>query len=192
MGTILVTGAAGFIGWKTAVRLLDHGHEVVGIDNMNDYYDVRLKNHRLEDLEKRKKFKFYRIDIEDAYALDDLFTTREFEAVVNLAARAGVRYSMENPHVYMSTNAQGTLNLLEAMRKYGCAKMVLASTSSLFLSIPILTRPSTACMASSCMFGCWPLKVISVSIELFPGGVVLAAKFIGKLHLLNTYWGSGK
>jgi UDP-glucuronate 4-epimerase len=140
MGTILVTGAAGFIGWKTAARLLDHGHEVVGIDNMNDYYDVRLKNHRLEDLEKRESFRFYRIDIEDACALDDLFTTRDFEAVVNLAARAGVRYSMENPHVYMSTNAQGTLNLLEAMRKHGCAKMVLASTSSLYAGQPMPFR----------------------------------------------------
>ena len=140
MRTILVTGAAGFIGWKTAARLLDDGHEVVGIDNMNDYYDVRLKNYRLEDLEKRDNFKFYRIDIEDAHALDDLFTTRAFDAVVNLAARAGVRYSMENPHVYMSTNAQGTLNLLEVMRKRGCPKMILASTSSLYAGQPMPFR----------------------------------------------------
>lgn len=132
MGKIIVTGAAGFIGWKTALQLLAGGRQVVGIDNMNDYYDVSLKEHRLADLRKSRDFTFHRIDIEDLSALDAVFGGSESEAVINLAARAGVRYSLENPHVYMSTNAQGTLNLLEMMRKHGVKKMVLASTSSLY------------------------------------------------------------
>jgi nucleoside-diphosphate-sugar epimerase len=105
---------------------------VLGVDNLNDYYDVRLKEYRLEDLEGHENFSFYRANIEDLQALEGIFRGNRIDAVVNLAARAGVRYSIENPFVYMTTNAYGTLNLLELMRKYGVKKIVLASTSSLY------------------------------------------------------------
>lgn len=132
MNTYLVTGAAGFIGAKVAEFLLESGHTVVGIDNVNDYYDVQIKEHRLQHLEKFPNFSFERTDIEDLPALEALFAQHDFAAVLNLAARAGVRYSMENPHVYMTTNAHGTLNLLECMKAQNIRKMVLASTSSLY------------------------------------------------------------
>jgi UDP-glucuronate 4-epimerase len=132
MKKVLVTGVAGFIANKTAEFLLKDGVEVVGIDNMNDYYDVRLKQHRLEGLISKPNFIFKQIDIENKKELADLFTIHKFDAVLNLAARAGVRYSMENPDVYMSTNAMGTLNILNEMKKHGIKKMVLASTSSLY------------------------------------------------------------
>ena len=135
--TVLVTGAAGFIGWKTAKMLLEGGFNVVGIDNMNHYYDVKLKEWRKKDLEKYENFRFFEVDIENLGALRVLFDSFEFDAVVNLAARAGVRYSMENPHVYLQTNAQGTLNLLEMMKDKGIKKMVLASTSSLYAGQPM-------------------------------------------------------
>ncbi|MDF3130389.1 GDP-mannose 4,6-dehydratase [Kiritimatiellaeota bacterium B1221] len=129
---VLVTGVAGFIASKTAEFLLDAGIPVVGIDNLNDYYDVRVKQYRLEQLQDREGFTFVEGDIEDLPALTDIFETHDFSAVLNLAARAGVRYSMENPHVYMTTNAHGVLNLLECMQKHGVKKFVLASTSSLY------------------------------------------------------------
>ncbi len=132
MEKILVTGAAGFIGCRTSQKLLEAGRQVIGIDNMNDYYDVRLKTDRLEGLKKNKSFTFYQLDIENLAAMDPVFRDNKLGAVVNLAARAGVRYSIENPHVYMSTNAQGVLNLLELMRKYDVRKLVHASTSSLY------------------------------------------------------------
>jgi len=132
----LVTGAAGFIASQVSKQLLDQGERVVGVDNLNDYYDVRLKNWRLEQLKAHphaENFSFADIDIEDQAKLRGLFKVEgPFDAVLNLAARAGVRYSMENPHVYLSTNAEGTLNLLECMRVHGCKKLVLASTSSLY------------------------------------------------------------
>ncbi|HXW68202.1 MAG TPA: SDR family NAD(P)-dependent oxidoreductase [Dissulfurispiraceae bacterium] len=132
MEKILVTGAAGFIGWRTSQKLLEEGRQVIGIDNMNDYYDVKLKTNRLEGLKQNKSFTFYRLDIENLSAMDPIFKDNKIGAVVNLAARAGVRYSIENPHVYMSTNAQGVLNLLELMRKHEVNKLVHASTSSLY------------------------------------------------------------
>lgn len=132
MPTYLVTGVAGFIASKTAEFLLGAGHTVVGVDNMNDYYDVRLKEHRLENLQSNPKFRFHRLDIESQPDLDKLFQQHSFDGILNLAARAGVRYSLENPHVYMTTNAMGTLNLMECMRHYDVTKMVLASTSSLY------------------------------------------------------------
>ncbi len=135
--TVLVTGAAGFIGWKAAKFLLEGGFNVIGIDNMNHYYDVRLKEWRKKDLEKYENFRFFQIDIENLGALKVLFDSYDFDAVLNLAARAGVRYSMENPHVYLQTNAQGTLNLLELMKEKGIKKMVLASTSSLYAGQPM-------------------------------------------------------
>ncbi len=128
----LVTGAAGFIASRTAELLLQNGHTVVGIDNLNDYYDVRLKEHRLNLLKVAPAFSFYKIDIENKTDLLEIFNTHHFDAVINLAARAGVRYSMINPDVYMTTNALGTLNLLETMRLKDVKKMVLASTSSLY------------------------------------------------------------
>ena len=132
MSKYLLTGAAGFIGWRTAAELLDVGHTVVGVDNLNDYYDVRVKDFRLRNLKGRPGFHFHQMDIEDRAALEPIFKAHHFDAVINLAARAGVRYSMENPHVYLTTNAHGTLNLLEMMRQHGVKQFVLASTSSLY------------------------------------------------------------
>ncbi len=131
----LVTGVAGFIASEVARKLLAAGHEVVGVDNLNDYYDVRLKHYRLEQLRQgpgHERLAFEPLDIEDRAGCERLFASHRFDAVFNLAARAGVRYSMENPFVYMTTNAMGTLNLMEAMRQRGVRKLVLASTSSLY------------------------------------------------------------
>lgn len=132
----LVTGVAGFIAACTAEMLLAGGARVVGIDNLNDYYDVRLKQHRLEALKASPGFEFHPLDIEDRDGVMRLFDGVGFDAVLNLAARAGVRYSMENPFVYLTTNANGTLNLLEAIRHSTCRKFVLASTSSLYAGLP--------------------------------------------------------
>jgi len=137
MKTVLLTGATGFIGWKTAEFLLKEGHKVIGVDNLNNYYDVRLKEYRKKDLEKYENFKFYPVDIENLQALEILFNDYKFDVVINLAARAGVRYSMINPYVYITTNANGTLNLLDLMKKYGVKKFVLASTSSLYAGQPM-------------------------------------------------------
>lgn len=137
MATYLVTGAAGFIAARTAELLLDAGHEVVGLDNLNDYYDVRLKEHRLARLQARAGFTFTRGDIEQASALEPVFAARRFDAVINLAARAGVRASIETPRVYFTTNVDGTLNLLELMRRHGVKKFVLASSSSLYAGQPM-------------------------------------------------------
>ena len=134
--TFLVTGAAGFIASQVCAQLLSDGHHVVGIDNLNDYYDVRLKQHRL-DILTHDRFHFQQVDIEDLSALKELFSAHNFSAVLNLAARAGVRYSMENPHVYMTTNAMGSLNLLEMVREHDIKKYVLASTSSLYAGQPM-------------------------------------------------------
>ena len=137
MKKILVTGAAGFIGARTTQLLLEQGIDVVGVDNLNDYYDVQLKKHRLANLEKNKNFNFYYGDIEDIQILRLIFQEHSFDGVINLAARAGVRYSQENPFVYMTTNAMGTLNLLELMREFSVKKIVLASTSSLYAGQPL-------------------------------------------------------
>lgn len=131
MKKVLLTGAAGFIGAKTAEKLLAQGVEVVGIDNLNDYYEVSLKKERLSKL-RNEKFQFLELDIENKEALNKLFKDHNFDVVFNLAARAGVRYSMENPDIYMSTNAVGSLNLLECMRTHHVKKFILASTSSLY------------------------------------------------------------
>ena len=132
MKTVLLTGAAGFIGHKTTEILCDQGYHVVGVDNLNHYYDVSLKNYRVEKLIKRSNFEFIKADIENLSVLREIFEKYDIKFVVNLAARAGVRYSIENPHIYMSTNAHGTLNLLELMREFSIPKLVLASTSSLY------------------------------------------------------------
>lgn len=132
MKTVLVTGAAGFIGWTTAGLLLEQGFNVVGTDNLNDYYDVRLKRYRLDELERHTNFTFYKADIEKREGIEPVFQGNSIDAVINLAARAGVRYSLKNPYVYMSANVYGTLNLLELMHEYHVNKMVLASSSSLY------------------------------------------------------------
>ena len=129
--TYLATGCAGFIASRVTQLLLNSEHTVVGIDNLNDYYDVSLKNHRVSQL-KSPNFHYSVLDLEDATLVNDLFEKNKFDGVINLAARAGVRYSMINPSVYMTTNALGSLNLLEAMRKNEVRKYVLASTSSLY------------------------------------------------------------
>lgn len=139
---ILLTGVAGFIASKTAEFLLDDGHEVLGVDNLNDYYDVDLKKLRLSKLEGRKGFEFLKVDIEDYNALENIFKANSFDTIMNLAARAGVRYSIENPHVYMSTNAQGSLNLLELAKKHDVKKYVLASTSSLYAGLEMPFKES--------------------------------------------------
>jgi len=136
----LLTGVAGFIASRTAELLIEGGHEVVGVDNLNDYYDVRMKRYRLDRLlaEPREgAFEFHQLDLEDLPALEVLFKNNRFDAVINLAARAGVRYSMENPHVYLSTNAEGSLNLLHCMQQHDVSKFVLASTSSLYAGQPM-------------------------------------------------------
>ena len=132
---VLVTGCAGFIGWKVCERLLEEGHTVIGVDVLNDAYDVRLKHWRLEQLEAHPNFSFHRLDISDRKAIHDLSATGRqppFGGVINLAARAGVRQSVENPWAYYETNLTGTLNLLELCRGTGIQKFVLASTSSLY------------------------------------------------------------
>jgi UDP-glucuronate 4-epimerase len=130
----LVTGCAGFIASKVAELLLQAGHAVVGIDNLNDAYDPRLKHWRLAQLQPQKNFSFQAVDIRDRAALEPLFAAGDppFAAVVNLAARAGVRPSVTNPWVYYQTNCDGTLNLLDMCRRSGVRKFLLASTSSLY------------------------------------------------------------
>src|SRR5574341_2355481 len=137
MACYLVTGCAGFIGAKVTERLLADGHTVVGVDNLNDAYDVRLKHWRLDQMRHHPRLAFHALDISARPALAEVFRTQTatgapFEAVINLAARAGVRQSVQNPWVYVETNVTGTLNLLELCREHRVPKFVLASTSSLY------------------------------------------------------------
>jgi UDP-glucuronate 4-epimerase len=134
---VLLTGCAGFIGARTTEMLLDQGLEVIGVDNLNNYYDPKLKNWRLQKLQKFPKFKFYAVDIEDASALKTIFQKHTFDIVYNLAARAGVRASIERPDIYFSTNLQGALHILNLMRDFHVPKYVLASTSSLYAGQPM-------------------------------------------------------
>jgi UDP-glucuronate 4-epimerase len=129
---VLVTGAAGFIGSNTATRLLGRGDEVVGLDNLNDYYDVNLKKARLARLERQKGFRFARLDLADRPGVEALFAVEKFDRVVHLAAQAGVRYSIENPHVYVDSNITGTLHILEGCRHHRVQHLVYASTSSVY------------------------------------------------------------
>ena len=132
MKNILVTGAAGFIGAFLAKRLLERGDNVVGADNVNDYYDVRIKRARLEMLSKYDNFTFKEINIADKTAVDEIFEEYRPEIVVNLAAQAGVRYSIENPQVYIESNIIGFFNILEACRRYPVEHLVYASSSSVY------------------------------------------------------------
>jgi UDP-glucuronate 4-epimerase len=129
---ILVTGAAGFIGFFTALRFIERGDEVVGLDNLNDYYDVSLKQARLEQLERKAGFRFVRLDLAAGEQIAALFETEKFERVVHLGAQAGVRHSIQDPHSYISSNVVGTLNVLEASRDYGVQHVVYASSSSVY------------------------------------------------------------
>lgn len=132
MKNILVAGAAGFIGSKISEVLLKDNYQVIGIDNINDYYDINLKLWRLKKLKLNKNFIFYKSDIENFSKLKEIFKLHQFEAVINEAARTGVRYSVENPFIYLSTNSGGNLNLLELCRINKVSKYILASTSSLY------------------------------------------------------------
>ncbi|MFH2039256.1 MAG: NAD-dependent epimerase/dehydratase family protein [Chloroflexota bacterium] len=143
MGNYLVTGAAGFIGSRTSEMLLEQGHTVTGVDNMNDAYDVRMKDYRLKRLQAIPGFSFYKLDISD-HSILDKFKSAKFEAVINLAARAGVRASTENPWVFVDTNMTGCLNMLELCRQNGIKKFIFASTSSIYGSNPPYPTPEDA------------------------------------------------
>ncbi|HEA2381292.1 TPA: NAD-dependent epimerase, partial [Escherichia coli] len=127
----LVTGAAGFIGFHVSKRLLNDGHQVVGIDNINDYYDVNLKESRLEQLES-PSFTFYKLDLADRDGMAKLFETEQFDRVIHLAAQAGVRYSLENPYAYADSNLTGYLNILEGCRHNKVQHLLYASSSSVY------------------------------------------------------------
>ena len=132
MTPIFVTGAAGFIGFHLSLRYLDAGRPVVGFDNLNDYYDVSLKQARLDVLKQNPAFQFVHADIADAAALNRLFERHKFEVVVNLAAQAGVRYSLTNPQAYVESNLVGFVNILEACRHHGARHLLYASSSSVY------------------------------------------------------------
>jgi nucleoside-diphosphate-sugar epimerase len=146
MAHYLVTGAAGFIGARTASMLIEQGHTVVGVDNLNDAYDVRMKEHRLRKLQALHGFDFVRDDISDRDILNrqSPIVNRKFDAVINLAARAGVRFSVEDPWVFLESNVMGTLNMLELCRQTGCPKFLLASTSSIYGANPPYPTPETS------------------------------------------------
>ncbi|MDB4916596.1 MAG: capsular biosynthesis protein CpsI [Gemmatimonadetes bacterium] len=129
---ILVTGAAGFIGFHTAAHLLERGDEVVGIDNLNDYYDVSLKEARLDELRHRNGFRFIRLDLADRAGMADVFRREQFQRVVHLAAQAGVRYSLENPFAYLDSNLAGFMTVLEGCRHTEVEHLVYASSSSVY------------------------------------------------------------
>lgn len=129
---VLVTGAAGFIGYFTSRRLLERGDTVVGLDNFNDYYDVRLKESRAELLKAFDSFSMRRLDLADRSGVEALFAEQRFDKVVHLAAQAGVRYSIENPHAYIDSNIVGTVNILEGCRHNEVEHLVYASSSSVY------------------------------------------------------------
>ena len=143
MANYLVTGAAGFIGARTSELLMEQGHTVVGIDNINDAYDPRMKEYRLKKLMAKPGFKFHKRDISEKSVVE-VFKGEKIDGVINLAARAGVRFSVENPWVFLESNVMGTLNMLEVCKEYGCKKFILASTSSIYGENPPYPTPETA------------------------------------------------
>ena len=130
--TYLITGAAGFIGFHLSMRLIEQGKSVVGIDNLNEYYDVNLKKTRLRKLEENPEFSFFELDLVDRKVIEKLFSENKFHYVVNLAAQAGVRYSLTNPHAYVDSNIVGFLNILEGCRHNDVKHLVYASSSSVY------------------------------------------------------------
>jgi nucleoside-diphosphate-sugar epimerase len=148
MANYLVTGSAGFIGARVAEMLLEGGHQVVGVDNLNNAYDVRVKHWRLNRLTQQPGFTFHQLDISDRQALEGVGArageTLAFDAVINMAARAGVRQAVENPWVYLDTNITGTLNLLELCKQRAIPKIILASTSSVYGANAPLPTPEEA------------------------------------------------
>ena len=141
MANYLITGAAGFIGSRVSEMLIEQGHAVTGVDNLNDAYDVRMKEYRLRQLQAHSRFTFLKLDITQRLPLEELPT---FDAVINLAARAGVRASVENPWIFIETNLTGTLNLLDFCRQKKIRKFILASTSSIYGANAPLPTPETA------------------------------------------------
>jgi UDP-glucuronate 4-epimerase len=132
MNKFLVTGAAGFIGFHLCKRLLNDGRLVIGIDNLNDYYDVNLKLDRLKQIEGNKNFKLIKTDLKERESITEIFTMEKFDVVINLAAQAGVRYSLKNPHAYVDTNLVGFVNILEGCRHSKVKHLVFASSSSVY------------------------------------------------------------
>jgi len=143
MANYLVTGAAGFIGARTSELLIADGHTVVGIDNLNDAYDLRMKDYRLKKLQALPQFTFHKLDISDKTIVDH-FKDQKFDGVINLAAWAGVRASVKNPWIYVESNMTGTLNMLEICRQTGTKKFVVASTSSIYGENPPYPTPESA------------------------------------------------
>lgn len=143
MANYLVTGAAGFIGARTTEFLLLDGHTVTGVDNMNDAYDVRMKEYRLKRLQSMDGFSFHKLDISDK-AIIERFRNERFDGVINLAARAGVRYSVEDPWIFAQSNVVGTLNMLELCKQTGTKKFIVASTSSIYGEDPPYPTPESA------------------------------------------------
>ena len=143
MGNYLVTGAAGFIGARTSELLIKDGHTVTGIDNLNEAYDPRMKDYRLQRLQSMNGFTFHKLDISDK-SIVDRFKGQKFDGIINLAARAGVRASVDNPWVFVESNVTGTLNMLEICRQTGTPKFIVASTSSIYGSNPPYPTPETA------------------------------------------------
>jgi len=143
MANYLITGAAGFIGARTAEMLIQDGHTVTGVDNLNDAYDPRMKEYRLRRLQALAGFTFHKLDVADKSILAR-YKNEKFDAVINLAARAGVRYSVDNPWVFVETNMIGTLNMLELCKQNGIKKFVVASTSSIYGQDPPYPTPESA------------------------------------------------
>ncbi|NMB18199.1 MAG: SDR family NAD(P)-dependent oxidoreductase, partial [Erysipelothrix sp.] len=124
--SILITGRSGFIGMHLSKKLLDQGHQIIGLDNLNDYYDVQLKKDRLEILNGYDHFTFYEADLSDREAVEAIFDKEKIDVVINLAAQAGVRYSLENPHAYVDSNLVGFVNILEACRHHEIKHLIYA------------------------------------------------------------------
>lgn len=143
--SILITGAAGFIGMHISKKLLEQGYTVIGLDNVNSYYDSELKKNRLNILKSHKKFIFYEADLSDDKAIDNCFETEKINVVINLAAQAGVRYSLENPKAYIESNILGFTNILEACKNYKIKHLIYASSSSVYganVKMPFSTEDS--------------------------------------------------